>query len=91
MSDHIGIRGSAREKAEDMHNAKTVAFNAYTDELHALRCTALGRIAYLVQLHGTGPVPNDTLRSILKQLDEKVAAGVADYEAKIKRIEEAYK
>lgn len=91
MSDQIGIRGSAKEKAQDKHNAKVVTFNAYTDELHALRCTALGRIAYLVQLHGSSPVPNDALRSILKQLDENVAAGVTNYETKIKQIEEAYK
>jgi hypothetical protein len=89
MSDQIGIRGSAKEKAEDLHNAKTVAFNTYTDELHALRCTALGRIESLAA--STESVPVSDIQAVLGTLKARIAEAMTRYEAKVKLIEEAYK
>lgn len=91
MSDFIGIRGSAKDKAEDAHNAKAAAFHSYLEELHGLRTAALGRIVALADQYGTSPVPNDDLRAILRGLDDSIYESLTRHEAKVKLIEEAYK
>lgn len=91
MSDFIGIRGSAKEKAEDAYNAKAAALRSYEDEIREFRGVALDTIAALVQLHGDAPVPSTRLREILNMANQALEVSKGRYESRVQRIEEAYK
>jgi hypothetical protein len=87
----FGLRGSAREKAEDAYHAKDAALRTLDDAIRSVRGVALDKIAALVRLHGDTPVSTATLRDILNASNKAIDAATHNYEAKVKQIEEAYK
>lgn len=91
MNDFIGVRGSAKEKAEDAYNAKAAALRTYYDEISKVRGNALDTIAALVQLHGDEPVPSAKLRDILNMASRAIKVSADRHESMLQRIEEAYK
>jgi len=90
-SDYIGIRGSAKEKAEDKHNAKAAALRRHEDEISSFRGVALDTIQALVSLHSVSPISPRTIQEILDTVSRNIEKSQARYEERAAQIEEAYK
>jgi hypothetical protein len=90
--DHlIGIRGSAKERAEDQANAEREEFHSYLADMHTLRSAALRKIELMVLDAKGQPIAYDPLSAVMSELNTELFKRMHAYDAKIELIRGAYK
>jgi hypothetical protein len=87
----FGIRGSAKDRAEDQANAEREEFRSYLTDMHTLRSAALRKIELMVFDAKGQPIPFDPLNSVMSELNTELFKRMHAYDAKIELIRSAYK